>query len=448
MDDVRGKQNDIEFYVKMLQTKNNTIDDQKKMNESLKSQLTSSEKLLVVLREKLEVVEITLNVANEDKGKVSQLFEEKENLIKDQISQISQFEKEIKALNDQLKQFQISKEQMIATISNLEQQNFSLRNENDSTQDLKQQILTYQKQLEDQIRQSEDNKKSLENQIEILEISNSDKLNKMKYLDAKHRSEVSQVKSDGELKTCLEQEKEANVKKDSIHSIVETASEKNNNLTYSYHIPEIISDFRKKNEELSLKSLSLEKSNHESERNSLCANVQDLNVELAKIKTGKKFLESNHLKNDKVVKKTDDFSLEKLFTLSGVEKEDRAPPETYASSIKLDVNYCELKAKPSANEIYTSTLAKLEKGTWNGPGSAIMKEDALEFCKHKVKSLEKEIDKRNKEIAHQKANRYFYYKSGGKWKTMFKKLEYNITNRGCVECQKLISQQTEVPNSK
>merc|ERR1719510_1878934 len=354
----------------------------------------------------------------------------------------------MKALNDQVKQFLISKEQMIATISDLEHQNISLRNENDSTQDLKNQILSYQKQLEIQIRQSEDNKKSLENQIEILEISNSDKLNKIKFLDAKHRNEVSQVKSDGELKICLEQEKDAIFKKPSVHSIVETASEKSNNSTYSYQIPKIINDFQKKNEELALKSLSLDRSNHESERNLLCANVQDLNVELFKIKTEKKFLESNHLKNDKVVKTTDEFALEKLFTLSGVEKEDSAPAESYASSVKLDVNYCELKAKPSAKEIYTSTLAKLEKGTWNGPGSAIMKEDALEFCKHKVKILEKEIDKRNKEIAQQKCNSDFYYKSGGKWKTMFKKLEYNITNRGCVNCQKLISHQTEVPNSK
>ena len=35
-----------------------------------------------------------------------------------------------------------------------------------------------------------------------------------------------------------------------------------------------------------------------------------------------------------------------------------------------------------------------------------------------------------------------YYKAGGKWKTTFKQLEYQIAKRGCQDCKKLISSKT------
>mgnify|MGYP003325856573 CR=1 FL=1 len=53
---------------------------------------------------------------------------------------------------------------------------------NESTKDLKQQMITYQKELQDQIRQAEDHEKSLKKQIEDLEISNCDKANEIKDL--------------------------------------------------------------------------------------------------------------------------------------------------------------------------------------------------------------------------------------------------------------------------
>jgi hypothetical protein len=63
-------------------------------------------------------------------------------------------------------------------------------------------------------------------------------------------------------------------------------------------------------------------------------------------------------------------------------------------------------------------MTKLEERKWKGPGSAIMKEDAQDFAKRRVKILEKEIEKRDKEIARQVKTeqqlRYdsnFYYKS-------------------------------------
>ena len=83
--------------------------DEKETNDSLSSQLASSQEEQLILHEKLKEVETALNFANEDICKKSQRLEEKETLLRDQISQISQFELEMVALNDQLNQFQNSK---------------------------------------------------------------------------------------------------------------------------------------------------------------------------------------------------------------------------------------------------------------------------------------------------------------------------------------------------
>ena len=334
VEDVKKKEKEIERLETITAAINNTIGDEKETNNSLSSQLASSQEEQLILHEKLKEVETALNFANEDICKKSQRLEEKETLLRDQISQISQFELEMVALNDQLNQFQISNEKTAATISDLEKENFSLRNSNESTKDLKQQMITYQKELQDQIRQAEDHEKSLKKQIEDLEISNCDKVNEIKDLVGKHRNEVSQLKSDLELKIRLEREKETSFKELQVQSIdyqkklqdqleekekqvkefstklntsiqnhskeAETASEKND------HLNAQINEIRRQNEELStfIDSLSLEKSDHESEKNSLSANLQQLNDELSKIKSEKISLESNHLKSITVLEES------------------------------------------------------------------------------------------------------------------------------------------------
>ena len=35
-----------------------------------------------------------------------------------------------------------------------------------------------------------------------------------------------------------------------------------------------------------------------------------------------------------------------------------------------------------------------------------------------------------------------YYEAGGKWKTEFKRLEYQVAKRGCKDCKQFISSET------
>ena len=138
--------------------------------------------------------------------------------------------------------------------------------------------------------------------------------------------------------------------------------------------------------------------------------------------------------------------------------QDNVQPKSYSNLDKLNTENDETKPKLTSKEIYINTMAKLEKGKWQGAGSGIMKEDALDFAKHRVIVLEKdlaksdkEIEKRDKEIAQREKierqirhEREVYYKAGGEWKTKFKQLEYKVAKKGCMDCRQFVSQEETI----
>ena len=93
----------------------------------------------------------------------------------------------------------------------------------------------------------------------------------------------------------------------------------------------------------------------------------------------------------------------------------------------------------SNKEKYNKAMNIFEKGVWQGAGSGIMKEDALETAKHRVHVLEKELFQKQKIEQQLRHERQTYYESGGKWKTSFKQLEYKLVKRGCMSCKDFIA---------
>ena len=93
-------------------------------------------------------------------------------------------------------------------------------------------------------------------------------------------------------------------------------------------------------------------------------------------------------------------------------------------------------------EKYNKAMNIFEKGVWQGAGSGIMKEDALETAKHRVHVLEKELFQKQKIEQQLRHERQTYYEAGGKWKTSFKQLEYKLVKRGCLICKEFIANET------
>ena len=147
------------------------------------------------------------------------ILEEKETSLRDHVEKIVLFETELESLNGQLNEFQAKNEKAFSTVAELEKENISLRNSNESTKDLKQQMIAYQKELQEQISQAENHEKTLKKQNEELQILCCDKDNEIKSLIEKHICEVNQLKSDLELKIRLEREKETSFKELQVQSI-------------------------------------------------------------------------------------------------------------------------------------------------------------------------------------------------------------------------------------
>ena len=106
------------------------------------------------------------------------------------------------------------------------------------------------------------------------------------------------------------------------------------------------------------------------------------------------------------------------------------------------------KPKLTSREKYNQAMQIFEKGSWQGAGSGIMKEDALETAKHRVHILEKEIAQRQKIEQQLRHERETYFEAGGKWKTSFKQLEYKISKRGCTSCKQFITNGGNIVSSK
>jgi len=90
-------------------------------------------------------------------------------------------------------------------------------------------------------------------------------------------------------------------------------------------------------------------------------------------------------------------------------------------------------------------MSNFEKGSWQGTGSGIAKEGALDTAKYRIQQLETELTQRKKIEQQLRDEREFYFNAGGKWKTSFKQLEARIVKRGCTSCKNFVS--TETNNS-
>ena len=206
--------------LKVASEENERISEQYKIEKnSIQEEMKIVQQDMNVDKARLKEVETALAFANEDICKKSQLLEEKETTVRDHIEKIHLFETELEALNKQLNEFQLKNEKAFGTIADLERDNLSLKNSNASTKDLKQQMITYQKELQEQISQAENHEKTLKKQNEELQILCCDKDNEIKSLVEKHICEVNQLKSDLELKIRLEREKETSFKELQVQSI-------------------------------------------------------------------------------------------------------------------------------------------------------------------------------------------------------------------------------------
>jgi len=103
----------------------------------------------------------------------------------------------------------------------------------------------------------------------------------------------------------------------------------------------------------------------------------------------------------------------------------------------------EPKAKASSKDMYEIAMTKFETGSWNGAGSGIIKEGALDTAKYRIQQLEKELSTREKIEKQLRHERDTYFANGGKWKTCFKQLEYKIVKRGCSNCKTFVPSDTK-----
>jgi len=105
----------------------------------------------------------------------------------------------------------------------------------------------------------------------------------------------------------------------------------------------------------------------------------------------------------------------------------------------------EPRPKISSKEKYDIMMSNFEKGSWQGTGSGIVKEGALDTAKYRIQQLETELTQRKKMELQLRHERDTYFNAGGKWKTSFKQLEARIVKRGCSSCKNFVS--TETNNS-
>jgi len=130
-------------------------------------------------------------------------------------------------------------------------------------------------------------------------------------------------------------------------------------------------------------------------------------------------------------------------TLSENEKMSQEVSEFKEKMDSIEKKSSEPKAKVSSKDMYEIAMKKFETGSWNGAGSGIIKEGALDTAKYRIQQLEKEVATREtieKQLRHERDT---YFVNGGKWKTSFKQLEYKIVKRGCSNCKTFVPSDTK-----
>jgi chromosome segregation ATPase len=147
----------------------------------------------------------------------------------------------------------------------LEKEVLDLRNREGSLKGHEQQLIAYQKELQDQITNGEEKESNLAKEIKDLKLDLQDRENQFKEMTKKNNDEILQLKADFELKIRHKKEKETSFKELQMQSI-----------DYQKKLQEQLTVMEHDLEEAKVKAIG-----HTTEVNKLSSRIQNLNQDLA-----------------------------------------------------------------------------------------------------------------------------------------------------------------------